>query len=1006
MLCVPKTLFNAQSGAKWSTVAHSCLRGVDERAEWRDGGCNDPMADDSHPITRLRPQRAPGVPLDSWKQIAGYLKRHVTTVRRWEKHEGLPVHRHFHSKLGSIYANSSELDAWLNTRRSNQSSVTSRKPLFERAGEVVPFERPSPPAVLPSWPGSFIARDAELATLSRAWEAVRSGRGQLVLIAGEPGIGKTRLATEFARSIGDHATVLTGRCELEAIVPFAPFIEVLRRLVRNTPPPAIRQLLKSIDGSVELVQLLPELATHVRSPRTPVVATPEGRRYRMFDAFAEYLAATSLRKPLLVLLEDMHWADHGAILLLRHVVRSTHASAILFIVTCREAAMDATASAGEILSELRRDPSTTRMALRGLADDHVRDLVAATTGPETPRWVTSAIAAKAGGNPLFVIEMAKHLVETNVQSDAVDLELPDTIRDLLERRLLRLSEATRTLLALASVVGREFDMSVLDKLDRVSEVSALDALDEAVAAKVIVEDSRLPGRFSFAHALIRDVLYRSMTGARRVRLHHQIAQVIERQSGGDLPLGDLAYHFGQAASFCDAEKATDYASRAGDEALEAFALEDAARYYEMALRSLDRAISGQELQDRQAELQDKRGRSYFQAGRWASAKVAFEAALALLPSGDHTKRGEVLVRLAETSFWLMNVSDVQRFAADAYAVAERIGCDDLAADALAWMASAKVSDGDVAGGIEIDRQALARAGGVRSFGLARAPLTLYWAGRTSEAVDRAAQGVEHAHAANDPAFLLYALQHWGLSLCSVGRYDESLQAFEEARAVGRRSGALPLLARAISMSVAPWLSLGDLDSAGARAQEARELARRVAFEPPMVSAGIDLLVIFARKRDPGSADALLDEVDRAVRVARGWHAWKWKLRLSHARSELAMARGQWADAIQEADQVVEQSRARTRLKYEALGLATRAAAERQLRRKAATADAQAAIEVARRLDDPAVLLHCLTVRLEIDGSKDVLAEAQRTVQRMLTAVSDERLRRTFLDSVICRAATL
>jgi tetratricopeptide (TPR) repeat protein len=962
------------------------------------------MPDEPRPVTRFPRQRPPGIHLDSWKQIAGYLKRHVTTVRRWEQHEGLPVHRHFHSKLGSIYADSNELDAWLDTRRPPDQSVPSSNPVFGPA-EIIAFERLSLPPVLPLWPGEFMGRDAELAILSRTWEASRSGCAQLVLITGEPGIGKTRLATEFARALGDRATVLAGRCEPEAIVPFAPFIEILRALVRSTPTARLRPLLKNIDGSGELVQLMPDLAKHVRS-RPSIVTTPEGRRYRMFEALAELLNATTPRHPLVVMLDDVQWADRGSMLLLRHIVRSTHAAAILFIVAYREARLDEAPSAGEILSQLWREPSAVRIALQGLGDDHVSNLIGATTGPETPRWVTGTVAAKAGGNPLFVIELAKHLLETNVGRDAVDLGLPETIRDLLDQRLRRLSDATRTLLARASVVGREFNVGVLEGLEHVSDVATLDALDEAVAAKIIVEDSRSPGRFSFTHALIREVLFGSMSAARRVRLHHRIAQVIERQSAGDLPLAELAYHFGRAASFCDGEKATDYAIRAGDQALEAFALEDAARHYEMALRSLDRATSGPELQHRQAELHGKRGRSYVQAGQWASAKTAFEAALAVLPESEDTQRGQLLVSLAETSFWLMNVADVRRFAADAYTLAERIGRADLAAGALAWIASATVSDGDIARGIELDRTALARAGGVRSFGLARAPLTLYWAGRTLEAVERATQGVETARTGNDPAFLLYALQHWGLSLCSVGRYDESLQAFEEARAVGRRSGALPLLARAISMSVAPWLSLGDLENAAARAQEARELARRVAFEPPMVSAGLDLLVIFARKHDPGSADALLDEIDRAARAARGWHAWKWTLRLSHARSELAIARGAWAEAIQEADRVVEQSRARTRVKYEALGLALRAAAKRQLQRKGAAADADTAIDVARRLDDPAVLLRCLTTRLEIDDSVDVRAAARATVHRMLAGVSNGPLRRTFLESVMSCVATL
>jgi tetratricopeptide (TPR) repeat protein len=969
---------------------------------WMNGqngatGLQPPMADEPHSITRFPRQRAPGVQLDSWKQIAAYLNRHVTTVRRWEQHEGLPVHRHFHAKLGSISADSHELDAWLETRRPDRPSASGANPSFRRA-EVVPFERPAPQAGLPSWPGPFIARDAELASLWRTWEAVRSGAARLVLITGDPGVGKTRLAVEFARSLGDGTTVVISRCEPEATVPFAPFIEILRALVRGIPTSTLRPLLRSIDGSDELVQLLPDLAKHVRS-QASVAGTPEGRRFRMFDALAEYVRATSQRTPLLVMLEDAQWADRGSMLLLRHLVRSTHAAALLFIATYRETRPDEPFSPGEILRELWREPSATQIALQGLTDDHVAKLIEATNGPETPGWVTTAVAAKAGGNPLFVIELAKHLIDANVRGDVAGLKLPDTIRDLIDQRLLRLSESTRKLLALAAVVGRDFNISVLEGLDHVSDVAALDGLDEGVVARIIVEDPRSPGRFSFTHALIREVLAGSMTAARRVRLHHHIAQVIEHQSADNLPLGDLAYHFGEAASFCDAEKASDYAIRAGDQALEGLALEEAARYYEMALKSLVHATSGQDLQRRQAGLHGKRGRSYYQAGQWASAKAAFEAALALLPLDDDTTRVEVLVHLAETSFWLMNGADVQRFAADAYALAERLGRDDLAADALTWLASAKISDGDVAGGIQIDRTALARAGGVRSFGLARTPLTLYWAGRTSEAVERATEGVGNARIAKDPAFLLYALQHWGLSLCSVGRYDESLEAFEEARTVGRRSGALPLLARAISMSVAPWLSLGDLENAAARAHEARELARRVAFEPPMVSAGLDLLVIFARKHDPGSAARLLEEIDRAVGVARGWHAWKWTLRLGYARSELAMARGEWVAALQQADPVVEQSRARTRVKYEALGLAIRAAAKRHLRRKGAAADADAAIEVARRLDDPSVLLQCLTARLEIDDRIDVRAEARATVRRMLAGVSNGPLRRTFLDSV-------
>ena len=188
--------------------------------------------------------------------------------------------------------------------------------------------------------------------------------------------------------------------------------------------------------------------------------------------------------------------------------------------------------------------------------------------------------------------------------------------------------------------------------------------------------------------------------------------------------------------------------------------------------------------------------------------------------------------------------------------------------------------------------------------------------------NHAAQAVEYARGSEDPAFLLYALQHWGLALSGAGRYDEALRAFDEACTFGRCCGAFPLLARATSMSVAPLLNLGDLEGATTRALQARELAHRVAFEPPLVSAGIDLLLITARSHDPARAGALLHEIVPAVEKAIGWHAWKWRMRLSQANAELALARGSWSEAAAMAGLVVEQSRARGRLKYEALGLAT------------------------------------------------------------------------------------
>ena len=365
-------------------------------------------------------------------------------------------------------------------------------------------------------------------------------------------------------------------------------------------------------------------------------------------------------------------------------------------------------------------------------------------------------------------------------------------------------------------------------------------------------------------------------------------------------------------------------------------------------------------------------------------------------SRQSVKRCALLVHLAETTFWLMDVPGLRRVAADAQRLAEAVQRDDLWADASAWAASADVADGNRGEAIDSDRRAIGRAGGIRSFGLARAPLTLYWAGRTGEAVERGAEAVHRARSSGDPAFLLYALQHAGLSLSGAGRYGEAFDAFEEAETFGRRCGSLPLLARALSMSVAPLLSLGDLEGTAMRALEARELAHRVGFEPPIVSAGIDLLLIAARSGDPGRSDSLLPEIARAVRRASGWHAWKWQMRLWQARAELALARNDLNEAVIAASHVIEQSRSRQRVKYQALGLSVRARAQAQRGSKAATRDARDATETARALGDPAVLLNCLDVWRRLESREELLHEAVDTARRIAAAAGRQPSRRRFL----------
>jgi tetratricopeptide (TPR) repeat protein len=774
-----------------------------------------------------------GKRLESWKEIAGYLNRHVTTIRRWEKREGLPAHRHRHAKLGSIYAYTRELDVWFEGRRAE-----SDDPGAATAAASTSSERLPPPLLLADGARDAVhltGREEEIKRLRSSWERAARGQQQIAVVTGEPGVGKTRLVVEFARSIARHATVLVGRCDREALVGYAPWVTILQRMIRTTPSQTLRQHLSAIEAGNELAQIVPEIGTriHIGAPGS---ATPDGHRYRLFEAASQLLAAASQGAPILLIIDDLHWADRGSLLLLRHLIRSTAHAAICIVVTHRNDVPEWSSEFRGLVESLRREHTPERIALHRLSDDDVRAMIEEWTGRDSPPSLTRLVARHTEGNPLFVVEMLTHLDETGALTlrqeewqgpvTLADVGLPEGIRQLIGRRLERLGLTTRRLLTIGAVMGREFRLSDIEALVEAGEDAVLDAMDEALEAAIVTEDAGTPGTFSFTHTLVREALYTSITAARRVRLHHRIACALEQQpSSFESRMAELAYHFGQAAAYKSADKAAEYAARAGDYAATALAFENAAHWYRVALRAMDFIASGTEATAKRSELHVKRGRSFFAVGEWAAAKDAFESAVSLLGPAEHETRAELLVGLAEAAFWLMDVRALRQFAGEAQVLADRAGRDDLWADAHAWMASAMVSDGDIPAAIEMDREAIARAGGIRSFGLARTPLTLYWAGRSDEAIQHGMQAVETARTSEDPPFLLYALQHLGLSLSGAGRFDDALWVFDEARAFGTRCGALPLLARATvdvcGAAVESWRSRwrdgASLRGAGARA---------------------------------------------------------------------------------------------------------------------------------------------------------------------------------------------
>ncbi|PYQ48216.1 MAG: hypothetical protein DMF78_21800, partial [Acidobacteria bacterium] len=558
---------------------------------------------------------------------------------------------------------------------------------------------PLPPSLVATAAVEFVGRDAELAQMRDVWERATSGRHQLLLVAGEPGIGKTRLALEFARRRApEGSTVLVGYSDEESLVPYQPFVESLTWYVRHCPEADLRAQLALIGGGAELGAFVPELRHRMPDLPSPLAMDAEGQRFRLFEAVAAMLTAASRARPVLLTFDDLHWADKPTLLLLRHVMRSARPASFAIVATYRESELGRTHPLAEMLITLRREPGVTRLALRGLDIAQVTSLVDSIVGPDAPPPLPRVVMDSTDGNPFFATEVLLHLKETGAIArlggitgrsvEAADLGLSEGIKEVLGRRLSRLSDACNRALGVASIIGREFDAALLEAVAELPDIELVGALEEATRAQLVSESKEAGGRFEFRHALIRETLYSELSSPRRVRLHRRVADAIERlaRNRPDLPLAELAYHFSQAAAAGAADKAIDYATRSGDRAADGLAHEDAARLFDLALHSLEFSPAGPGTERLRVDLHARRARSFDALGQWRLEVRELEAALRHLDPEQMERRCEFVLALARAWFLLLDARPVEEYATEALQLAERLERADLAANAMAWLA--------------------------------------------------------------------------------------------------------------------------------------------------------------------------------------------------------------------------------------------------------------------------------------------------------------------------------
>jgi DNA-binding SARP family transcriptional activator len=439
--------------------------------------------------------------------------------------------------------------------------------------------------------GTFVGRERELAQLEDALAGARAGRGRLVLLSGEAGIGKSRLADELAaRARRRGVRVLSGAAwEAGGAPAYWPWVQVLRAYVHDADRNALREALGI--GAVDVAQVLPELRELFPDLPESSVPDSEDARFRLFDATASFLRRAAEGTPLLVVLDDVHAADQSSLQLLEFVAASLASARVLVVASYRDPELEPGDPIAAALTDVSRRAGI-RIVLTGLDRAEVGSFVAEGWEFRPSPHVVDAIAAETEGNPLFVGEIVRLLAAEASHEAPSDADwrptIPETVKEVIGRRLGRLSAECRELLALASVAGREFPLDVVGRLGGQESIEVLSLLEEAVPARVVSEVAGSPGRMRFTHALIRDTLYDALPHARRLELHRRTGEALEELRAGESleHLSELAHHYFHALPAGDADTAVAHARRAADQSQAVLAHGEAARLYRNALRAL------------------------------------------------------------------------------------------------------------------------------------------------------------------------------------------------------------------------------------------------------------------------------------------------------------------------------------------------------------------------------------------------------------------------------------
>lgn len=730
----------------------------------------------------------------------------------------------------------------------------------------------------------FVAREEECSELGSFLDGLEQGRGAVVVIGGEPGVGKTRLTEEVAdRARRRDHRVLVGRCyESDTAPPYIPFVEIIESAMREVSADTLRAALG--DAAGEVAKIVPQIRMMFDDVPPPLELPPEQERRFLFNSLWEFIERAAVTRPLVLVLDDVHWADESTLLAAEHIAQRLREVPVLVLATYRDTELDVARPLARTLEALLRRQHAHRLSLKRLPQDGIRSLLRVMSGSEPPGELVDAIYRETDGNPFFAEEVFKHLSEEGKIFDEEgrwrrdleigELDVPEGVKLVIGRRLGRLAEPAHVALGIAAVIGRRFEYRVLEAVGEVDPDELLDAMDQAERARLVVSETTTGEPvFSFAHELIRQTLLTETSLPRRQKRHLAIARALQNLYPNEVEAraADIAAHLLQAGSGADPVETAGFLRLAGRRALEAAAFEEALRHYDSAL-----ALHPDENSVDYARLLSDYGLALRTRGRFEDAFTAWGRAIDLFEN-----------------------------AGEAGAAAKM--CREIAVQ-LAWV-------GRGAEGAEWGFRGLAISQGQESPDradlLAIAGAAMSWLGSYEEGVALIDEAIELARRLGDRAALGRSLGARSLHHFFYMELEQSIEYGDPAGAVLREAGALWDLATFMPIVVFAYNLTGRFEVAAPLAHEMLALSERVGHQ---VGAMLSVRGAVVASHEPG-----LEYLERKARedVAMnrennlGWvsngYAWvgvtltwqgRWKEALEHFRrgveSEVPGAFDGWA----------------------------------------------------------------------------------------------------------------